>query len=559
MRTFAALAAPWIFSATAALAAALVPPTPRDVDAILADGLPASHARVETLLRESYKPGTGSIPSNAGQPAFRAWFNLSQWTALLAKESLVELDPSFLKQALSNPNFSEDLFLNLTEADDLTEVLKNLQTLWKLNAPQFWQYSRLALALALVYDEPPPKNWPHHQVSPSTLPGPPMTITEAFPFWIESAQSGRLYSDPKTLGVDQLKFMVDVFLPAEELRWAQKNARFPRADFGKAFSSITYDHKRLKSQQYDWPTDSYTLAEIRKLGGICVDQAYFAAMSGKANGLPTLYFSGQGADGGHAWFGYLKGANRWDLDCGRYENQGYAVGEAMDPQTWQPVTDSELSYLAKPSQRGDAFRQSQFDLGMAEIYSANQEPEKALRAVDSAIAVCPENAQAWMAKTPLLTETKVLQTHFEKALNQFPANPEMRAFFQKEMAALYRNQGDAAKAEEWERKVVSQNRNDRSDLSIAAAAEGLAALVNANQMEEAMKEYRSLLGRLGRKGGGNFYYQITAPFTESLIKAGDTKNAERAIDLARRALQPETGSILDQEIRKLSRQATGRP
>ena len=66
-----------------------------------------------------------------------------------------------------------------------------------------------------------------------------------------------------------------------------------------------------------------------------------------------------------------------------------------------------------------------------------------------------------------------------------------------------------------------------------------------------MKEYRSLLSRLGRKGGGNFYYEIVAPFTESLLQAGDLPGAKRALELARRSLQPEKESILDQELRSL--------
>ena len=29
----------------------------------------------------------------------------------------------------------------------------------------------------------------------------------------------------------------------------------------------------------------------------------------------------------------LKGPGRWETDCGRYENQNYPVGNAIDPQT----------------------------------------------------------------------------------------------------------------------------------------------------------------------------------------------------------------------------------
>lgn len=550
MKPFLAVLLAVITSAAVLPAAVLAPPTPRDFDAILAEGFPAAAARLDALVRENYKPGTGSIPSNVNQPAFRSWLALGDWCRALSSENLT-VDPIFAREAMANLTFVQDFAQNLSPKDNPSAALKILQDLWRADPAKFWQYSRLALAIALVYDQPVPEGWPHHQVSADALPGPAMTPPQAFAFWVDSAKAGKLYNDPKTLPVDQLKYLVDVFLPADELRWAQKNARFPRGDFGKAFSSITYDHPRLLAGAYVWPRPSYTLAEIKKLGGICVDQAYFAAVAGKANGLPTLYFSGQGDDGGHAWFGYLKGANRWELDCGRYENQNYAVGEAFDPQTGEPINDSELEFLAKPSQRTAGFQQSQADLAMAHRFLQSQQPDKALIAMNCAIAASPDNVTAWKEKTALIPIPADRKTHFEKALNQFPANPEIRAYFQKEMAEWYRQSGDPAKATEWEQKVISQNRNGRSDLSVTAAAAGLASLVKAKQMDEAMKEYRSLLNRLGRNGGGNFFYEIVAPFTEVLLASGDPKSAKRALELARRALQPETGSILDQELRGL--------
>ena len=78
-------------------------------------------------------------------------------------------------------------------------------------------------------------------------------------------------------------------------------------------------------------------------------------IAGKARGLPTLFFTGQGADGGHAWFGYMKSDNRWELDCGRYKNQNYAVGQALDPQTWLPVSDHELEIHAQGLREGLSF------------------------------------------------------------------------------------------------------------------------------------------------------------------------------------------------------------
>ena len=77
-----------------------------------------------------------------------------------------------------------------------------------------------------------------------------------------------------------------------------------------------------------------------------VTEAY-ASEIGKGRGVPTIYFTGQGTDGGHAWFGYLSRSGKWELDCGRYASQNYPKGYALDPQTWQVVNDTTLQDLAK--------------------------------------------------------------------------------------------------------------------------------------------------------------------------------------------------------------------
>ena len=48
----------------------------------------------------------------------------------------------------------------------------------------------------------------------------------------------------------------------------------------------------------------------------------------------------------------MKSDNRWELDCGRYKNQNYAVGQALDSQTWLPVSDHELEVRVKGFREG---------------------------------------------------------------------------------------------------------------------------------------------------------------------------------------------------------------
>ena len=95
-----------------------------------------------------------------------------------------------------------------------------------------------------------------------------------------------------------------IVFPKSELDWARESVKLRRASFDKIFSSIKYDKPRLEGGIFRWPYGDYSLGSIKEKGGICVDQAYFSSMAGKAKGIPTLTFVGQGSGGGHAWFGF---------------------------------------------------------------------------------------------------------------------------------------------------------------------------------------------------------------------------------------------------------------
>ncbi len=489
----------------------------------------AVRTAVSHLLPPAFSPGSGSIAD--------------------------ALNPDFLHAMTGDETFLRAFLPNLSNRDYAPAALKILETIW-LGEPKKWaDYRTLAIAIALVRDQQPPAWWPHSQVQPADVPRNTTRPLDEFRFWIASNESQRLYNDLRQLDVEELKFVIDAPIAASELEWAQKNARFPRADFGRAFSSIAYRSSRLEAQAYTWNDGPYTLAAIHEHGGICVDQAYFAMLSGKARGLPTLYFTGQGTDGGHAWFGYLKSEGRWDMDCGRYENQNYAVGEALDPQDWLPINDHELAFLAQSFRRTPAYLASQNDLTMAGLFAAAGDPRRELAALDSAISVSPRNDLAWAAKGAFLDRThapSALRRAFhEDAIKQFSNNDDLKVSHQRALAALSRDNGDEASAQALETKIISQNRRTRSDLSVNAAATRLAGLVDAKKYDDAFREYRNLLSRLGRTSGGNFFYEIVVPFTHALARSGDISSARRAVDAARTTLRPESGSILDQDFTAL--------
>lgn len=506
--------------------------------------------------RASLEEATAVLESPEGRIKYFGTLVPAEFSDPAAAPLAARVQPGVLAEWVNDEELSRLLFQNLSDQDYAPGVLARLQGIRLAHPEKFREYRALAVALALVYDQSLPPFWPHDQVDAKAPPRQDRAVADLFDFWVKSNESRALLLDLRKLGPEQLKFLVDAPLDPAEFAWARKNVRYPRSDFAKAFSSIVYDHDRLKQRQYDWPDPTYTLQDIRLKGGICVDQAYYAMIAGKARGLPTLFFTGQGADGGHAWFGYMKADDKWELDCGRYENQNYAVGEALDPQVWQPISDHDLEFLARSFRNKLEFSASQDDLLMAARFEASGDAAKAAKAYDSAVQVCPENVFAWEAKAAWLNRSGApvnqRRAFLEAAIRQFARDRDIRSRQQAALAGVLRESGDEAGAALLEQQIVSSNKRQRSDLSVNMAAQRLGALVAEKKFDEAFKEYQRQLSGLGKTGGGNFFYDIVRPFALTLAAAGDRMRAAEAVTMARKVLRPESGSILDNDLEALS-------
>jgi len=138
----------------------------------------------------------------------------------------------------------------------------------------------------------------------------------------------------------------------EDLPWAL-SAYAGHKSVGKLYQSIVYDtnhFKRGTPKKVDKAPGGVTLQNVRKFGGICAEQAFFAANVGKLIGVPTVVVIGRGSDVGHAWVGYLKsvgnGKHEWDFDEGRYKEYQGLRGNAIDPRTGDEVADGVVGLSA---------------------------------------------------------------------------------------------------------------------------------------------------------------------------------------------------------------------
>lgn len=485
---------------------------------------------------------------------FLRWLQFARWVNL-GQQSAEILEPEarqthFFRLA-SLPEITGPFLEILHPQDNRPHALGILLDLWGQQADDVREFAALAAAFSVVFDQPFPRNWPHHQVKPSAVPFGKESVAERFADLVAAQRAGDLLLDPRKLRAEELKFVVDTRVSLTELTWARQNYKTTLNKLQRSYQDVRYDHPRARKEIFDWPYPTYTLADILQRGGICVDQAYFAATVGKARGVPTLYFSGQGSGGGHAWFGHMERPGKWIMDIGRYESQNYPVGEALDPQLWNTIPDDALALLIADLLRQPAFAAARAALGWAELAS---DPSTARERLRMARNIMPELPDTWFAEEKVLQQLKdeeSLVHLYESWTLQFNRQPDFKIHAQNALLAIQRSRGNSEAVAALGKEIQRENRRKRFDLGIGAGADALLEHIEARQWPEARQEFRRIVRRFDEQGGGNLFYQIIEPYVLACASEQQWDLAEEAIKYAEKRMPVESGSILDMEFDRL--------
>jgi hypothetical protein len=303
-----------------------------------------------------------------------------------------------------------------TQKDDVRRVLEIFHDLWKEDATAVAKYPNLAIAVSVVWDsEKGVYDYRGHQRrTKSHLPdgyakyGP----KDEFKYHVAHAkavQGKEPFNRLEVLPWEFQVYFVDHRTPVSERDWAVRNYLAKRPMIGKVYQEIEYDHLMLKtgSKECKLNDHDYTLADIKKYGGVCAMQADFAARVGKSLAVPAAYVGGQSQDlEHHAWVMWVevKAASATTVNFkleswGRYRYDNYYTGELADPQTGEEILDRDMERRLSAAAT-DRVGKRQADLAMTYFQdvagATNLAPKKKVQYCLSTLQLSAYNEAAWL-------------------------------------------------------------------------------------------------------------------------------------------------------------------
>jgi hypothetical protein len=417
----------WLFCASSILIG-LLANTPRGA---AARGKPTSldqlvHSTVTATLDQLEKDGNFPAARQKLADTFDRVIALASPTALdsvhesaLALRLVGQLQQAppaqrleLLKYLRANRELAATLTFLMRSQNRAPAVYALLNRLREKHGKDLETYANLTAAICLVHDRPFVR-----LVSKNQLKSPdPVAL---FEYYVNNER--RMVLGIRTMPAELLLYAVDTSATLEEMNWALGRYAGMRP-VGQLFFAIRYDYdyllaggeKRANAVQYSLPS-------ILAMGGVCEDQAYFAAAVGKAIGVPSTQVFGVASEAAHAWVGFFEAGNaagRWNFDTGRYEAYQGLQGRIIDPQTRLAIPDSYLGLLAEEA--GTTPRSRQTGRALTDAVRRLMELSKAGQSLKSDL---PQEWAGLPAAKPRKADIASELELIELAVRQSPGDP----------------------------------------------------------------------------------------------------------------------------------------
>lgn len=258
------------------------------------------------------------------------------------------------------PDVCEKFFTAVDEKHDkVPRVMELFHEIWKLHPKQIEKHHNLAIAVAVVWDDPRGVyDYVRHQKRvKSSLPGDRIEAMENFKYILDNDKvtEGRIPYYPWEF----LTFVIDHRTPLAERTWAQGYYQTNKTKGISWHKDVPYDKGLIELEQKGANLKpklagfDYTLANIHSRGGVCAHQADFACRVGKSIGIPAVYCSGASAyRGRHAWWMYVQ-ITQASFDKltftlqsdGRFQGflkDAFYTGFVLNPQTGKELLDRDM-------------------------------------------------------------------------------------------------------------------------------------------------------------------------------------------------------------------------
>lgn len=484
------------------------------------------------------------------------------------------------------PDLATDVAFLINDDDDRAGAIRTILALHAKFAERIADYPALVAAIAAVRDRPLAV-----RANENTKQAPP--VETVFAYFV--GNQGKINADLKNGPPEALAFVVDETPDPGEMAWAlDRYAGNPQV--GLLYGSIQYDDEHfLEGRPKRLTTEGFSLQNIARVGGVCVDQAYFASMVGKAIGVPTVMVYGEAETGtAHCWVGYIRGSRgrgQWDMSQGRYDEAKFLSGQVRDPRSGKLVSEAVVgvqeklfstpskdvrlaracieaarlvgSATADPAPITIAKRsRSSTPAGGAGDATAlakvrERGPEGAEGLLRTALQLCPAMPELWSAVADAAATMDQREMGFwidaaskiaggPGAIGRPGSWPEFT--FAVTEALLDRTKDDMVAAQAWDR--VFSLYQARPDLALRARVELAQRAVKAGQLDAAYRSYEDAIKRFAGQGP---YVLDALDGAGKLLKGRGAAGASAFLDLAayawQRAERPvETTIAFDQSV-----------
>jgi hypothetical protein len=459
-----------------------------------------------------------------------------------------------------NKEIKEEFYTAIDEKfDKVPEALKIFHDLWKKSPDNMAKYSNLAIAHAVVWDDPRGiYDYRHHQLrTHSILPEgyTNFTAVQSFQDFIDrqkEIQGKEAINRLRDFPWEFLIYVVNHRTPIDERKWAAKNYLLKRPMVGKIYHEIKYDDEMLRTNSKICKLNDkpYTLESILKHGGVCAMQADFAARVGKSLGVPAASVTGESQfQDHHAWVIWVEVRSvagstiNFSLEShGRYLGDNYYTGTIEDPQTGQTILDRDMERRLN-AVAVNRIGKRQAELGMkyyAEICEARElDKKKKVLFLDRCLALSPFNEAAWLELARQVKDGELdaevkptVLSHVETMLVKFAKYPDFTWKVGGDLLLIQPNK--TAQGQFFERLVNLYEKEGRPDLACearlkwaafpideekwSAAARGLAVTIqkfpaDGRYIPRLVEKLQEVSGKF--KGGPDY---MTLQYTELLKK-----------------------------------------